>query len=164
MKTDMSRLSNETHAQLLLGADWAHHRKTIEFSWETDEALESSLTTQIRMGRIELADYLFSRRVSDIVSSVCTCDWSRQNVKHIILQCLNPAKERSSILCDDEWQVVAWEKVIPMIIKLKALNDGMYLNDLRSYLERPKPSTYSIPTGYCPAASSLDGNGMNDAI
>jgi hypothetical protein len=50
---------------------------------------ESSLTTQIRTNRIELTDYLFSRRVLNIVSSTCFCDWIRQNVKHIVLQCFD---------------------------------------------------------------------------
>jgi hypothetical protein len=66
------------------------HEKLIKF--------ESSLATQIRTRRIELTDYLFNRRVSKIVSFTCFCDWIKQNVKHIVLQCSDYTQNRDSML------------------------------------------------------------------
>jgi hypothetical protein len=59
---------------------------------------ESSLATQIRTNRIELTDYLFNKRVLIVVSSTCFCDWIRQNVKHIVLQCFNHSQKRDNML------------------------------------------------------------------
>jgi hypothetical protein len=38
---------------------------------------ESNLTTQIRTNRIKLTDYFFNKKVSNVVSSTCFCDWIR---------------------------------------------------------------------------------------
>jgi hypothetical protein len=62
---------------------------------------ESSLATQIRTRRIELADYLFNRRVSEIVSFACFCGWIKQNVKHIVLQCPDYTQNRDSMLREE---------------------------------------------------------------
>jgi hypothetical protein len=59
---------------------------------------ESNLTTQIRTKRIELIDYLLSRRMSSVLSSTCFCDWIKQNVKHIVLQCFNHSQRRDNML------------------------------------------------------------------
>jgi hypothetical protein len=63
---------------------------------------ESSLATQIRTNRIELIDYLFSRKVSKVISSTCFCDWIRQNVKHIVLQCLDHSQKRNNMLREND--------------------------------------------------------------
>ncbi len=63
---------------------------------------ESSLATQIRTNRIELTDYFFSRKVSNVVSSTCFCDWIRQNVKHIVLQCFDHSQKRDNMLRKDD--------------------------------------------------------------
>jgi hypothetical protein len=71
---------------------------------------ESNLTTQIRTNRIKLIDYFFNRKMSNVVSSICFCDWIKQNVKHIVLQCLNHSQKRNKMLkkttrraLDDLW-------------------------------------------------------------
>ncbi len=65
------------------------HEKLIKF--------ESSLATQIRTKRIKLTDYLFNERVSKIVSFACFCDWIKQNVKHIVLQCFDYTQNKSNM-------------------------------------------------------------------
>ena len=49
--------------------------------------IESSLATQIRSEKIELADFLYRRRVLDVISSTCVCDWLKQTSRHIIMNC-----------------------------------------------------------------------------
>jgi hypothetical protein len=66
------------------------HEKLIKF--------ESSLATSIRTKRIKLIDYLFNRKVSKIVSFACFCDWIKQNVKHIVLQCFDYTQSRNNML------------------------------------------------------------------
>jgi hypothetical protein len=66
--------------------------------------IESSLVTQMRTNRIELAKYLFHRRVFIIVISACSCDWLRQTLKHVMLFCLNHNRTRESMLLVVETQ------------------------------------------------------------
>jgi hypothetical protein len=66
--------------------------------------IESSLITQMRTNRIELAKYLFHRRVLIIVTSACFCDWLRQTLKHVMLFCLNHNRTRESMLLVAETQ------------------------------------------------------------
>ena len=48
---------------------------------------ESALTTQIRTGKIGLADFLYKRRVPSVTSPACSCGWHRQTPKHVIMFC-----------------------------------------------------------------------------
>ena len=48
---------------------------------------ESSLATQIRTGKIGLADFLYRRRVPSVTSPACPCGWYRQTAKHVIMFC-----------------------------------------------------------------------------
>jgi hypothetical protein len=66
--------------------------------------VESNLVTQMRTNRIELAKYLFHRRVFIIVISACFCDWLRQTLKHVMLFCLNHSRTRKSMLLVVETQ------------------------------------------------------------
>ncbi len=66
--------------------------------------IESSLVTQMRTNRIELAKYLFHRRVFIIVTSACFCDWLRQTLKHVMLFYLNHSRTRESMLLVAETQ------------------------------------------------------------
>jgi hypothetical protein len=50
---------------------------------------ESNLITQMRIDRIDLANYLFHRRMFTIVFSIYSCEWFKQITKHIILFCSN---------------------------------------------------------------------------
>ncbi len=65
------------------------HKKLIKF--------ENSLTTQIRTKRINLIDYLFNKRMSKIVSFACFCDWIKQNIKHIVLQCFDYTQNKNNM-------------------------------------------------------------------
>ena len=48
---------------------------------------ESALTTQIRTGKIGLADFLYQRRVPAVTSPACPCGWHRQTPEHVIMFC-----------------------------------------------------------------------------
>ena len=48
---------------------------------------ESALATQIRTGKIGLADFLHKRRVPGITSPACPCGWHRQTPEHVIMFC-----------------------------------------------------------------------------
>ena len=48
---------------------------------------ESALTTQIRTGKIGLADFLYKRRVPSVTSPACSCGWHRQTSEHVIMFC-----------------------------------------------------------------------------
>jgi hypothetical protein len=63
---------------------------------------ESAFVTHMRTKRIELADYLFFRRVSIVLSSSCFCDYSRQTLKHVLLFCTNRATNRHNMFKVDE--------------------------------------------------------------
>ncbi len=81
--------------------------------------LESSLTTQIRTKRIELANYLFSKRVSEIVSFACFCDWIKQNVKHIVLQCLDYTQSRDNMLKEEN--TTDFRRLMIIVKKIKTM-------------------------------------------
>jgi hypothetical protein len=66
--------------------------------------VESSLITQMRTNRIELAKYLFHRDVLIIVISACFCDWFRQTLKHVMLFCFNHSRTRENMLLVVETQ------------------------------------------------------------
>jgi hypothetical protein len=80
---------------------------------------ESSLTTQIRTNRIRLIDYLFSKKVLNVVSSTCFCDWIRQNVKHIVLQCLDHPQRRNNMLRKDD--TTNFKQFIIIVKKIKTM-------------------------------------------
>jgi hypothetical protein len=59
---------------------------------------ENNLITQMRIDRIDLANYLFHRKVLTIVFSTCSCEWFRQIMKHKILFCSNHHIYRNNML------------------------------------------------------------------
>jgi hypothetical protein len=63
---------------------------------------ESAFVTHMRTKRIELADYLFFRRVFIVLSSDCFCDYSRQTLKHVLLFCMNRTTNKQRMFNVDE--------------------------------------------------------------
>jgi hypothetical protein len=63
---------------------------------------ESALVTHMRTKRIELADYLFFRRVFTVLSFDCFYDYSRQTLKHVLLFCMNRATNKQRMFKIDE--------------------------------------------------------------
>jgi tubulin alpha len=61
---------------------------------------ESSLATHMRTRRIELADYLFSRRVPTVLTPGCPCGHPRQTLRHILLFCRDWSEGRQRMLRD----------------------------------------------------------------
>ncbi len=49
--------------------------------------IESSLTIQIRIEKIDFASFLHRRKILDVKSIFCRCDWNNQTTKHVIMFC-----------------------------------------------------------------------------
>jgi hypothetical protein len=49
--------------------------------------IESFLTIQIRIEKIDFASFLYRRKILDVKSTFCRCDWSNQTTKHVIMFC-----------------------------------------------------------------------------
>jgi hypothetical protein len=63
---------------------------------------KSSFATHMKIERIELTDYLFFRRVLTMLTSSCSCEHSRQTLRHVLLFCSNWFERRLRMLRDDE--------------------------------------------------------------
>jgi hypothetical protein len=49
--------------------------------------IENFLTIQIRIEKIDFACFLHRRKILDVKSIFCRCDWSNQTTKHVIMFC-----------------------------------------------------------------------------
>jgi hypothetical protein len=49
--------------------------------------IESFLTIQTRIEKIDFASFLHRRKILDVKSIFCRCDWSNQMIKHVIMFC-----------------------------------------------------------------------------
>ncbi len=64
--------------------------------------LKNSFITHMKTERIKLIDYLFFRRVFIVLISSCSCENSRQTLRHVLLFCSNWFEKRSRILRNDD--------------------------------------------------------------
>ena len=55
---------------------------------------ESSLLVQIRTGAIGLRDFLYKRRVPEVLTSRCECGEGRETAEHLVVWCLAPPLTR----------------------------------------------------------------------
>ena len=78
------------------------------------QKIESTLTTYIKIKRIDLNVYLHLRNVSSMNSSQCDCEWSHQTAKHLLMHCSNWTHLQSRMLHDVDF-LNYW--IIVMIIK-----------------------------------------------
>jgi hypothetical protein len=93
---------------------------------------ESAFVTHIRTKRIELADYLFFRRVFIVLSSDCFCDYSRQTLKHVLLFCMNRTTNKQRMFKIDE--TTNLRKLLNIEKKLKtSINWLMKINLLTQF-------------------------------
>jgi hypothetical protein len=93
---------------------------------------ESSLATQIWTNRIKLIDYFFNKRMLNVVSSTCFCDWIKQNVKHIVLQCLNHSQSRNNMLKKND--TTNFKRFMTIVKKIKTMiNWFMKTNLLKQF-------------------------------
>jgi hypothetical protein len=49
--------------------------------------IENFLTIQIRIEKIDFASFLHRRKIFDVKSIFCRCDWNNQMIKHVIMFC-----------------------------------------------------------------------------
>lgn len=49
--------------------------------------VENSLTTQIRIEKINFANFFYRRKILEMKSIFCQCDWDNQTIKHVIMFC-----------------------------------------------------------------------------
>jgi hypothetical protein len=61
--------------------------------------IESSLTIQIRIEKIDFASFLHRRKILDVKSIFCRCDWNNQTIKHVIMFC-SLMKNRNQLFKD----------------------------------------------------------------
>jgi hypothetical protein len=80
---------------------------------------ENVFVTHMRTKRIELADYLFFRRVSIVLLFDCFCDYSRQTLKHVLLFCIDKTANRQNMFKIDE--TTNSRKLLNIEKKLKTL-------------------------------------------
>jgi hypothetical protein len=59
--------------------------------------IESSLSTQIRIEKIDFVDFLFKQKILEVTSISCRCDWNNQTIKHVIMFC-ELMKNKNSML------------------------------------------------------------------
>ena len=61
--------------------------------------VESSVLVQARTGKIGLRDFLFRRRVPDVVTPLCSCSHAeRETAEHLVLRCDNVSRRRRTWL------------------------------------------------------------------
>lgn len=60
--------------------------------------VESTLAVQMRSGKIGLAAFLHARRVPEVENALCTCGWRKQDVKHVLMFCLERQEEQKEML------------------------------------------------------------------
>jgi hypothetical protein len=93
---------------------------------------KSAFITHMRTRRIELADYLFFRRVFTVLSSDCFCDYSRRTLKHVLLFCMNRAINKQRMFRIDE--TMNLRKLLNIEKKLKtSINWLMRVNLLTQF-------------------------------
>ena len=95
-------------------------KSTIQLHQEFAKA-ENVLATQIRIENVELANFLYKRRISDIDSSTCLCDHQRQIMKHVIVSCSQ--HDRTEI--KNEKKSMNYRNFINTTAKLKKLTKWM---------------------------------------
>ncbi len=82
--------------------------------------IESSLSTQIRIEKIDFVDFLFRRKILEVTSISCRCDWNNQTIKHVIMFC-ELMKNKSSMLSvvdiTDYHQMMTSSKKFKIILK-----------------------------------------------
>ena len=79
---------------------------------------ESALTTQIRFEKINLTNFMFRRRVFNVIFSICLCEWSRQISQHVIMN-YDLQNYRSRLTMLKEVDTLTYSALIDNIKELK---------------------------------------------
>jgi hypothetical protein len=79
--------------------DFDHQQETLfrDSTLQGHEGLnkaKSSLLVQIRTGAIGLRNFLFERRVPEVLTPYCECGEGRETVEHLVMWCLAPPMTR----------------------------------------------------------------------
>ena len=62
---------------------------------------ESSILTQIRTGKIGLADFLHGIGVPEVTSPACACDFGRETAQHVTVFCPRYQATRNQLLLNN---------------------------------------------------------------
>ncbi len=82
--------------------------------------IENSLSTQIPIEKIDFVDFLFRRKILEVTSISCRCDWDNQTIKHVIMFCelMNNKNSMLSVVdITDYHQMMISSKKFKIIIK-----------------------------------------------
>jgi hypothetical protein len=82
--------------------------------------IESSLSIQIRIEKIDFVNFLFRRKIFEITSISCRCDWNNQTIKHVIMFCelMNDKNSMLNVVdITDYYQMMTSSKRFKIIIK-----------------------------------------------
>ncbi len=98
----MKLVSNEKSTQILQNAVKEHLVQKNKNAQKNLSKSKNSFATHMKTQRIELTDYFFFRRVLIVLTSSCSCEHSKQTLRHVLLFCLHWFERRSRMLRDDE--------------------------------------------------------------
>jgi hypothetical protein len=94
--------------------------------------LKSVFVTHMRTKRIELADYLFFRRVLIVLTFDCFCDYSWHTLKHVLFFCMSKTSNKQRMFKVDE--MTNLRKLLNIENKFKAsINWLMKINLLTQF-------------------------------
>lgn len=93
-------MTKERRGRELHRLEPAPRKETIKLHVGLNKEL-SSLVIQMRKGKIGLREFLFQRKVPGIEDGRCECRQGNQNVKHILLECRNIARQRRNLWIDE---------------------------------------------------------------
>ena len=100
---------------------------------------KSVLTTQIRIENTKLANFLYKRKISNIDSSTCFCNYQRQIIKYVIVSCLQHDKTeiknekrsmnyRNFINTTTELKkLTKWLMKLKILIQFTVIHENFYL-------------------------------------
>jgi hypothetical protein len=74
-------------ARFDLDSDRSRRQKAFQIARLIKKDRKLFSTTQIRIEKINFANFLHRRKILDVKSIFCRCDWNNQTIKHVIIFC-----------------------------------------------------------------------------
>jgi hypothetical protein len=89
--------------------------------------IKSSLSIQIRIEKIDFVSFLFKRKILEIMSISCWCDWNNQTIKYVIMFCelMNDKKRMLSNI-----DIIDYHQMTTSNKKFKTINKWLLQHNL----------------------------------